>query len=288
MNPKTFNQNLTKMQKTILITGASTGIGYYTAHRLKTAGYRVITSCRTTADVARLQREGLECVQINLANSDSIHSGFTQAMELTGHQLYALFNNGAYGQPGAVEDLPIAALRQQFETNFFGWCELTNLTLPIMLQQGYGRIIQNSSVLGIAAMPLRGAYNASKYAVEGISDTLRLELTGTGVYVSLIEPGPIHSQFRKNALVVLLEHIDIDKSRHRTTYNTAVARLGKTETTTPFTLGPEAVYKCVIHALESKQPRARYYVTFPTYLVGFMKRILPTSWLDKLLRKLGS
>lgn len=276
------------MQKTILITGSSTGIGFYVAHELKKAGYRVIASCRSASDVARLQQEGLECVQLDLADSESIQRGFAQAMTLTGNELYGLFNNGAYGQPGAVEDLPINALRQQFNTNFFGWCELTNLTLPIMLQQGYGRIIQNSSVLGIAAMPLRGAYNASKYAIEGISDTLRLELEGTGVYVSLIEPGPIESQFRKNALAALLKHIDIEKSRHHATYLGATSRLGKTETTTPFTLGPEAVYQRVIHALEAKRPQARYYVTFPTYLVGFMKRILPARWLDKLLLKLGS
>lgn len=276
------------MQKSILITGASTGIGYYAAHELKKAGYQVIASCRSLPDVVRLQQEGLECVQIDLANSESIQQGFTQAIALTGNQLYALFNNGAYGQPGAVEDLPIKALRQQFDTNFFGWCELTNLALPIMLQQGYGRIIQNSSVLGIAAMPLRGAYNASKYAIEGISDTLRLELAGTGVHVSLIEPGPIESQFRKNALAALLAHVDVEKSRHRDIYRGAITRLGKIETTTPFTLGAEAVYQRVIHALESKRPQARYYVTFPTYLVGFMKRILPTALFDKLLRKLGS
>lgn len=275
------------MQKTILITGASTGIGFYVAHELKKSGYRVIASCRSASDVARLQQEGLECVQLDLADSASIHSGFAQAMALSGNALYGLFNNGAYGQPGAVEDLSINALRQQFNTNFFGWCELTNLALPIMLKQGYGRIIQNSSVLGIAAMPLRGAYNASKYALEGISDTLRLELEGTGVYVSLIEPGPIESQFRKNALTALRDHIDVEKSRHLATYRSAIARLEKTETTTPFTLGPDAVYQRVIHALEAKQPQARYYVTFPTYLVGFMKRILPARWLDKLLRKLG-
>lgn len=275
------------MQKTILITGASTGIGFYAAHELKKAGYRVIASCRSIVDVTRLQQEGLECVQLDLADSESIQRGFAQVMALTGNELYGLFNNGAYGQPGAVEDLPIIALRQQFETNFFGWCELTNLALPIMLRQGYGRIIQNSSVLGIAAMPLRGAYNASKYAIEGISDTLRLELEGTGVYVSLIEPGPIESQFRKNALIALREHINIEKSRHHATYRGAIARLEKTKTTTPFTLGPEAVYQRVIHALEAKRPQARYYVTFPTYLVGFMKRILPARWLDKLLRKLG-
>jgi NAD(P)-dependent dehydrogenase (short-subunit alcohol dehydrogenase family) len=276
------------MQKTILITGASTGIGFYVAHELKKTGYRVIASCRSALDVVRLQQEGLECVQLDLADSESIQRGFAQAMTLTGNELYGLFNNGAYGQPGAVEDLPINALRQQFNTNFFGWCELTNLALPIMLRQGHGRIIQNSSVLGIAAMPLRGAYNASKYAIEGISDTLRLELEGTGVYVSLIEPGPIESQFRKNALAALLEHIDIEKSRHQTTYRGAIARLEKTKTTTPFTLGPEAVYQRVIHALEAKRPLARYYVTFPTYLVGFMKRILPARWLDKLLRKLSN
>jgi NAD(P)-dependent dehydrogenase (short-subunit alcohol dehydrogenase family) len=276
------------MQKTILITGASTGIGFHAAHELKKAGYRVIASCRSIVDVTRLQQEGLECVQLDLADSESIQRGFAQVMALTGNELYSLFNNGAYGQPGAVEDLPIIALRQQFETNFFGWCELTNLALPIMLRQGYGRIIQNSSVLGIAAMPLRGAYNASKYAIEGISDTLRLELEGTGVYVSLIEPGPIESQFRKNALIALREHINIEKSRHHATYRGAIARLEKTKTTTPFTLGPEAVYQRVIHALEAKRPQARYYVTFPTYLVGFMKRILPARWLDKLLRKLGS
>jgi len=276
------------MQKTVLITGASTGIGFYVAHELTKAGYRVIASCRSSSDVARLQQEGLESVQLDLADSESIQRGFAQAMTLTGTELYGLFNNGAYGQPGAVEDLPIKALRQQFNTNFFGWCELTNLALPIMLRQGYGRIIQNSSVLGIAAMPLRGAYNASKYAIEGISDTLRLELEGTGVYISLIEPGPIESQFRKNALAALLEHIDIEKSRHHDTYRTALARLGKVETTTPFTLGPEAVYQRVIQALEAKRPQARYYVTFPTYLVGFMKRILPARLLDKLLLKLGS
>ncbi len=276
------------MQKTILITGASTGIGFYVAHELKQRGYRAIASCRSMEDVARLQQEGLECVQLDLANSESIRRGFEEVMKLTGNELYGLFNNGAYGQPGAVEDLPINALRQQFDTNFFGWCELTNLALRIMLQQGYGRIIQNSSVLGLAAMPLRGAYNASKYAIEGISDTLRLELEGTNVYVSLIEPGPIESQFRKNALAALREHIDIENSRHNATYRSAITRLEKTETTTPFTLGPEAVFQRVIHALEAKRPQARYYVTFPTYLVGFMKRILPVALLDKLLRKLGS
>lgn len=276
------------MSKSILITGASTGIGYFVAHQLKQAGYQVIASCRKPADVLRLQQEGLHAVQIDLNNTASIQQGFNQTLEITGGSLYGLFNNGAYGQPGAVEDLSRVALREQFETNVFGWCELTNLALPIMLKQGSGRIVQNSSVLGISAMPLRGAYNASKYAIEGISDTLRLELKGTGVHVSLIEPGPIRSEFRKNALAALQRNIDIDRSRHRESYQIAIDRLGKETSTTPFTLGPDAVYLRVVHALESTHPQARYYVTVPTYLVGFMKRILPVFLLDKLLQKLGS
>lgn len=156
-----------------------------------------------------------------------------------------------------------------------------------MLKQGFGRIVQNSSVLGLAAMPLRGAYNASKYAIEGLSDTLRLELKGTGVYVSLIEPGPIHSSFRKNALAMLVKNIEINSSRHKESYQTAIARLGSETTNTPFTLAPDVVYKRLIHALESTPPKARYYVTFPTYLVGYLKRLLPTSLMDKLLYKLG-
>lgn len=276
------------MQKSILVTGASSGIGYYVAHQLHQDGYLVIASCRQANDVLRLQAEGLHSVQIDLADSASIESGFQAAMQITAGELYALFNNGAYGQPGAVEDLSRAALHQQFETNVFGWLELTNLALPIMIKQGFGRIVQNSSVLGLAAMPLRGAYNASKYAIEGLSDTLRLELNKTGVYVSLIEPGPIHSSFRKNALAMLVKNIDINSSRHRESYQTAITRLGSETSNTPFTLAPDAVYKRLIHALESTHPKARYYVTFPTYLVGYLKRLLPTTLMDKLLCKLGS
>lgn len=273
--------------KSILITGASTGIGYYCAHQLQHAGFKVIASCRQVADVERLRKEGLACVQLDLADSTSIAQGVDEALAITGGELYALFNNGAYGQPGAVEDLTRDILRRQFETNVFGWVELTNHLLPIMIKQGYGRIIQNSSVLGIAAMSMRGAYNASKYAIEGISDTLRLELVNTGVHVSLIEPGPIHSQFRHNALSMLQTHIDITGSRHQTAYQKAIARLSVKESTTPFTQGPDAVYKRLLHALDASQPQIRYYVTTPTYIVGAMKRILPARWLDKLLVKMG-
>jgi short-subunit dehydrogenase len=202
-------------------------------------------------------------------------------------ELYALFNNGAFGLPGAVEDLSRDAIRAQFETNFFGWLELTNRVLPVMREQGYGRIIQNSSILGFVAMPFRGAYNATKFAIEGLSDTLRLELHGTDIHVSLVEPGPILSRFRANALVALQKYIDIEHSVHNERYRRVLQRLNKEGPAVPFTLPPEAVLKKVIHALESRKPRARYYVTFPTYLFGYLKRVLPTRTLDRLLRLAG-
>jgi NAD(P)-dependent dehydrogenase (short-subunit alcohol dehydrogenase family) len=235
-----------------------------------------------------LLAEGLESLRLDLDDPGSIQQAFAEIMHRTGGELYALFNNGAYGLPGAVEDLSRDALRAQFETNVFGWLALTNLVLPIMRKQGYGRIIQNSSVLGFAAMPFRGAYNASKYAIEGLSDTLRLELIGTQIFVSLIEPGPIATQFRANALKALQKHINIDNSFHREKYLAVLNRLNKQGPAVPFTLPPEAVLKRVIHALEANHPQPRYYVTFPTYLFGFLKRILSIRLLDKLLAKAGN
>ena len=202
-----------------------------------------------------------------------------------GH-LYALFNNGAF-VTGAVEDLTRESLQHQFDTNVFGWLELTNLVIPVMRQQGFGRIIQNSSVLGLVAMPFRGAYNASKYAIEGLSDTLRLELKDTNIFISLIEPGPITSKFRANAVKELQQHIDIDNSVHREKYLGVLARLNKKGPAAPFTLPPEAVLKRVIAALESKKPKPRYYVTFPTYLFATLKRLLSHRQMDYLLAKAG-
>ena len=276
------------MKKTILITGCSSGIGYCAAKGLQERGYRVFATARKRSSVEKLLAEGLESFRLDLNDSNSIHFAFEEVMRRTGGELYALFNNGAYGLPGAVEDLSRDALRAQFETNVFGWQELTNLVIPVMRRQGYGRIIQNSSVLGFVALPFRGAYNASKYAIEGLSDTLRLELKGSNVYVSLIEPGPIASQFRTNAVQALQKYIDIENSFHREKYQGVLSRLNKPGPAVPFTLPPEAVLKRVIHALEAKKPQARYYVTVPTYLFGILKRILSTRSLDFLLAKSGN
>jgi len=278
---------MTPNSNSILITGCSTGIGYCVALGLKQRGYRVFASARKIEDVEKLQQLGLESLQLDLIDSDSINRAVDQVLEKTGGTLYALFNNGAYGLAGAVEDLSRDALRIQFETNFFGWMELTNRIIPVMRKQGHGRIIQNSSVLGFAAMPYRGAYNASKFAIEGITDTLRQELTGTNIQISLIEPGPITSQFRANAFKAFNKFIDAENSAHKEQYKSMINRLNKKGPAAPFTLGPEAVLEKVIHALEAKQAKIRYYVTFPTYLFGYLKRILSSKILDRISIKAG-
>jgi len=273
--------------KSILITGCSSGIGLCVAEGLKARGYRVFATARKETDAQQLRADGFESLRLDLTDSDSITAAVDEILARTHGTLDALFNNGAYGQPGAVEDLSRDALRAQFETNLFGWHELTNQILPVMRRQGHGRIIQNSSVLGFVALRYRGAYNASKYALEGLSDTLRLELAGTDIHVSLIEPGPVTSRFRENAFKAYQENIDPDNSVHRDKYLAMEARLKTEGPAVPFTLPPEAVLKKVIHALESRRPRARYYVTFPTYLFGFLKRVLSTRLLDKMLNKVG-
>lgn len=273
--------------KSILITGCSSGIGYHAAHALKARGYRVFATARKADDVARLHHEGLESLQLDLADSVSIRDAVDDVLAATGGTLDALFNNGGYGQPGAVEDLSRAMLRAQFETNVFGSIELTNAVIPVLRRQGHGRIVQNSSVLGFAALPFRGAYTASKYALEGFYDTLRLELANTGIQVSLIEPGPIDSRFRANAFAVYQHTIDVERSVFRDTYRAMERRLTKQGPAAPFTLGPEAVTEKLLHALESPRARPRYYVTFPTYLFGTLKRLLPTRGLDWVLRRVS-
>jgi len=271
--------------KSVLITGCSSGIGYCVAGGLRNRGYRVFATARRPGDVQRLSDEGFESLLLDLDRSETIALALAELLARTGGRLYGLFNNGAYGQPGAVEDLETKVLRAQFETNLFGWHELTRQVIPLMRRQGEGRIIQNSSVLGFVALTYRGAYNASKYALEGLSDTLRLELHGSGVFVSLIEPGPIKSRFRANAYEKWRQNIDPEQSVHRDASRAMAERLQKQGPAVPFTLPPEAVLKRVIHALESPRPRPRYYVTFPTYLFGTLKRLLPARTLDRILRR---
>lgn len=271
--------------KSILITGCSSGIGLHAALTLSARGYQVFATARKAQDVADLQAKGLIAYQLDLTNTGSITQAVTQVLEQTGGRLDYLFNNGAYGQPGALEDLPTQVLRDQFETNVFGWHELTKQIIPVMKRQGHGRIIQCSSVLGVVSMAYRGAYNASKYAIEGLTDTLRLELKSANIAVVLLEPGPINTQFRANALLAVQANIDIEASDHKVQYQQQIARLSSEKSNAPFTLEPLHVTQALIHALESKQPKLRYRITTATKLFAVLKRLLPARWLDYLLAK---
>ena len=273
------------MSRAVLITGCSSGIGLCLAHGLKDRGYQVIATARQSEDVAQLSAQGFDAYQLDLASPDSIIQACEQIFQ-DFKTIDALIHNGAYGQVGALEDISRETLEMQFQTNVFGWHQLTNLILPQMRKQGKGRIIYLSSVLGFVAMPFRGPYNASKFAIEGLVNTLRLELQDTGVQLSLIQPGPIESKFRENAYRAFMANVDSENSRYHANYQQMIKRLQSKELA-DFTLGAEAVLKRVIHALESKRAKLRYWVTFPTKLFGVLIRLLPARLMDKILYKAG-
>ena len=272
------------MTKPILITGASSGIGYYCAKELsKDKNFQVFATVRSEEDKKRLESEGIEVLLLDLTNSKSIKSCVDEFLDKSDGKIYAVFNNAGFGQPGAVEDISDKILKEQFQTNFFGLVELTNLLLPIMRKQGYGKVINHSSVLGFVSLRFRGAYNSSKYALEGISDTLRLELMGSNIWVSLVESGPIRSKFRQNALQKFLENIDREKSFFKSEYEKKLKALQSTEDVV-FTLGEDAIFDVLKQILYEKEPKARYRVTKVTTIFWLLKRILSTKQLDKILR----
>ncbi|MEM6304856.1 MAG: SDR family oxidoreductase [Pseudomonadota bacterium] len=273
-------------EKTILITGCSSGIGYAAAHGLRAQGWRVFAACRKAEDCARLQAEGFDAPRLDYQDETSISAALDEVLSATGGTLTALFNNGAFATPGAVEDLPTEALRANFEANFFGWHTLTRAVIPVMRAQGYGRIVQCSSVLGLVTMPWRGAYNASKFALEGLTDTLRLEMRDTPLHIVLIEPGPITSDIRRNSVPHYERWINCRASPRAAQYEGQLhARLYAPEGKDAFELPPEAVVKKLVHALEARRPRPRYYVTTPTYIAGTARRVLPTRALDWLFSR---
>ncbi len=273
-------------QKSILITGCSSGIGLTCAVGLKQRGWRVFATVRNAEDQKRLEDLGLETLILDYRFSASVRACAKAVAEATGGKLDALFNNGAYGQPGAVEDLTREVLEEQFAANFFGWHELTKLCLPMIRSRGGGRVVQCSSVLGIVAMKWRGAYNATKFAIEGLSDTMRLELRGSGIFVSTIEPGPIATKFVENALAAFERNIKVEGSPYEKAYAAQRARLGKGGSGR-FKLPPEAVLEKLIHALESQRPRAHYYVTVPTHVMGLARRFLPQGLMDRFVNRMS-
>lgn len=275
------------MARSIFITGCSTGIGLEAAKTLHGRGYQVFASARHTDDVEKLKALDMPAVQCDVSDSDSIDRAVEQVLQTTGGTLDALFNNAGYGQMGAMEDISREAMRKQFETNVFGLLELTNKIIPVMRKQGHGRIINVSSVLGLVSMPYRGAYNASKYAVEALSDAMRIELRPDNIQVSLIEPGPIVSQFRNTAIVQTEQQIDELQSQHKQHYLKMKQEAeNMTKDNSMFTLTPEAVIKKVIHALESPKPKARYFVTKATYLMVGLKWLLPIRAMDWVLQRI--
>jgi NAD(P)-dependent dehydrogenase (short-subunit alcohol dehydrogenase family) len=270
--------------KTILITGCSSGIGHASAVMLKDRGWRVFATARKDADLIRLEGQGFEVFRLDYTEPVTIAECVAEVADRTGGKLFALFNNGAYGQPGALEDISRAALTAQFEANVFGWHELTRDCLKLMRANGAGRIVNNSSLLGLGAMKWRGAYSATKFAIEALSDTLRLELRGTGIHVSLIEPGPIATRFVEHALEAFERNVDEDSSHYRDAYVGQRRRLNGGGSRR-FKLPPEAVARKLLHALESRKPRRRYYVTLPTYVMAWARRLLPPPALDHFLDK---
>jgi len=272
--------------RSVLITGCSSGIGRAAAGLLAVRGWRVVASARQDRDVTRLRAEGMNAVQLDVADGASVAAALDETLALTGGRLDGLVNNAGIAIPGAVEDLDRELLQRQFATNLFGTLELTNRVLPLMRRQGHGRVVMISSILGRVAVPWRGAYNASKFALEGLSDTLRLELRGSGIHVSLVNPGPVRSRFRDNSLANFDAWLDTASSPHRETYARLRTETGAQKDNQPFTVGPEVVARKILHALESRQPRTRYYVTLPAYALATARCLLPVSWLDALLSRI--
>lgn len=270
----------------ILITGCSSGIGLQTALTLKQNNIKVYATARKEKDVEYLKSLGLISFKLDVTSKDEIRNAFTYILD-EDKKLDAVFNNAGFGQPGAVEDLSTETLKEQFETNFFGLHEVTIQAMKIFRTQGYGKIIQHSSVLGIISLKFRGAYNASKYAIEGINDTLRLETLNTNIFISTINTGPVTSKFRENALKNFNKNITIEGSFWEKTYKKELKdRLETIEDKAPFNLPATSVANIVLKIMQTKKPKPRYYVTKATYILGFAKRVLSTKVLDKLLIKI--
>jgi NAD(P)-dependent dehydrogenase (short-subunit alcohol dehydrogenase family) len=270
-------------EKTIIVTGASSGIGAYCARALKRDGLRVFATARKPHDLAALDADGLEALYLDYREPDSIEALVNEVLSRTGGTLGALYNNGAYSQPGAVEDLPVSALREQLEANLIGWHDLTNRIVPVMRAQGHGRIVHCSSILGLTPVMFRGAYCASKFGLEGLMLCLRSELRGSGIHVSLIEPGPVESKIASNGLQWFLKNIDHENSFHRNAYQAQLARLTGGGSKSRFKLKPDAVYTVLSHALLSPRPRPHYVVTLPAKVGVLLKRLLPASLFYRIL-----
>lgn len=278
-------------QRVVLISGCSSGIGLDAARGLRARGWRVFASCRAEADCIARRAEGYESPLLDQADEASIEAAYAEVLAATDGRLDAIYANGAYALPGAMEDVPRDAMREIFEVNVFGVHSMARLALPVMRAQGHGRIVVCSSVLGLLALRYRGPYNATKFAIEAMFDTLRLELKDADwakdIHVSTLNPGPIVTPFRAKSRPHFDRWIDWRNSAWRTQYETLlIPRLSaRDDQKTSFTtLAPEAVTRRLIHALESPRPRPRYFITPPTWVAEAGRRLLPVRLRDALFR----
>ncbi len=272
-------------EKSILITGCSTGIGYEAAKTLKQRGWRVIATARKETDIAKLRTAlGVDAIALELSDPKSIEACAAAALDLTGGKLGALYNNAAYGQIGAMEDITPDVLRRHLEINVIGTHDLTRRIIPAMRANGAGRIVNCSSVLGLVSGPFRGPYCASKFALEALTDAMRAELAGTGIFVSTLEPGPIKTEFLPTTVATFKASVNVATSPHRATYERRLKAM-ETDTQSLLKLGPEAVVKKLVHALESPRPKAHYKISPHTHAIAFAKRLLPRSVIDALMAR---
>ena len=270
--------------KSVLVTGCSSGIGLATAEMLRSLGWRVFATARKAEDLEALRRARMRPVKLDLSSSESIDNAIRVVLEETEGVLGAVVNNAGFGMPGAIEDLSRDAMRYQFEVNLFGLQELTNKLIPVFRKQGYGRIVNVSSVVGRIALPFLGIYSASKFALEAVSDALRVELSQDRISVSLVEPGPIETRFSVNCAEQGEDELDVERSIFGNSYKKYFeARLNGGQGKDRFRLPPEAVAEKIFHALESPHPKIRYRITIPAYLGAWAARFLPAGWIDLMM-----
>lgn len=256
------------MKKTVLITGASSGIGKATTEKLLDDGYTVYASARSTDKLKYLKARGAEILELDVTQDESMKSGVDR-IKSEGGRLDILINNAGYGSYGALEDVPMEEARHQFEINVFGLGRLTQLVLPQMREQSFGKIVNITSVGGKIYEPLGSWYHASKFAVEGLSDCLRLELQPFGIDVIIVEPGPIRTEWGSIAIEKLMR-----MSGH-TAYAKAAqtgAKLLAISNDEKVASEPEVIANTISKALKAKQPKARYAAgTGAKFLVTFRK-----------------
>ena len=263
----------------VLITGCSTGIGRATAELLASEGNTVYATARRPESIADLRERGCRTLALDVNDEASMTAAVAAVEEAEG-AVGALVNNAGYSQSGAVETVPLDSVRRQFETNVFGLIRLTQLVLPAMRRQHWGRIVNVSSMGGKLVFPGGGIYHATKFAVEAISDALRFEVKPFGVDVAIIEPGAIRTQFIDTSLGVM----PADDGSPYASFRESVDARYRATGNGPMSAGPEIVAKAIEHAITSKRPRTRYPLTAGARTMMLARRMLPDRGWDALMR----